>query len=396
MLTPFSHMRSSKRVLVVQPSLQPPGGGNAVAAWMIQALMKQHRVSVLTWRPIELEAVNAYYGTSIAASDITPSEVPAPLRRAIDVLPTPSALLKASFVLRYAKRIAGDFDLVVCGHNETDLGRRCIQYVHYPARLRPRPPADIRWYHHARPLLTAYYSGCERIAQFRPERVLDAVTLANSTWTARLLQDLYGNGRAVTVVHPPVASDIPDVPWERRENGFVCVGRISPEKELERVVGIVAAVRADVPDAHLHIIGSRGPAWYGRRIRRLARTREWIAIHEDVPRSALFELIAKHRYGIHGMQNEHFGIAPAEAVAGGCVTFVPGNGGQVDIVGPERRLLYDTTQDAVDKIVRVMTSSSEQEALRTYLATRRALFTTERFMSAIRALVDDAVTAGAS
>ena len=27
-----------KRVLIVQPSLQPPGGSNAVASWMVQAL----------------------------------------------------------------------------------------------------------------------------------------------------------------------------------------------------------------------------------------------------------------------------------------------------------------------------------------------------------------------
>jgi glycosyltransferase involved in cell wall biosynthesis len=388
-------MPSPKRVLVVQPSLQPPGGGNAVAAWMIQALMKRHRVSVLTWRPIDLDAVNAYYGTSIEPSDIAAHEVPAALRRTVDMLPTPSALLKASFVLRYAKRIAGDFDLVVCGHNETDLGRRCIQYVHYPARLRPRPRADIRWYHHAQPLLTAYYRGCERIAGFDAERVSDAVTLANSTWTARLVENLYGGGRPVRVVHPPVASDIPHVPWSQRENGFVCIGRISPEKELEKVIDIVAAVRTAVPDAHLHIVGSRGPASYARRIRRLARGREWIAIHEDVSRSSLFDLIATHRYAIHGMQDEHFGIAPAEAVAGGCVVFVPRGGGQVDIVGGERRLQYQSVRDAVENIVPVMGSPSEQERLRTYLAGRRELFTTERFMSDIRALVDDAAAAGA-
>lgn len=32
------HSMPRPRVLVVQPSLQPPGGGNSVAAWMLQAL----------------------------------------------------------------------------------------------------------------------------------------------------------------------------------------------------------------------------------------------------------------------------------------------------------------------------------------------------------------------
>ena len=32
-----------KRVLLVQPSLQPPGGGNGVAAWVLQSLVGVHR-----------------------------------------------------------------------------------------------------------------------------------------------------------------------------------------------------------------------------------------------------------------------------------------------------------------------------------------------------------------
>ena len=31
-----------KRVLLVQPSMQPPGGGNGVAAWVLQALLAEH------------------------------------------------------------------------------------------------------------------------------------------------------------------------------------------------------------------------------------------------------------------------------------------------------------------------------------------------------------------
>jgi hypothetical protein len=53
------------RVLVVQPSLQPPGGGNAVAAWMLQALVASYDVTALTWKEIDLDAINRYYGTSI-------------------------------------------------------------------------------------------------------------------------------------------------------------------------------------------------------------------------------------------------------------------------------------------------------------------------------------------
>ena len=87
------------------------------------------------------------------------------------------------------------------------------------------------------------------------------------------------------------------------------------------------------------------------------------------------------------MSEEHFGIAPAEALLGGCVVFVPDGGGQVDIVGAEARLRFASTEDAVDKIVGVLEDESEQRELRDYLASRAALFTRERFEGAIRDLL---------
>ena len=54
-----------KRVLLVQPSMQPPGGGNGVAAWVLQALVPDHRVTVLSWRPVEVEPINRFFGTHL-------------------------------------------------------------------------------------------------------------------------------------------------------------------------------------------------------------------------------------------------------------------------------------------------------------------------------------------
>ena len=44
-----------KRVLLVQPSMQPPGGGNGVAAWVLQALVRECQVTVLSWKPVEID-----------------------------------------------------------------------------------------------------------------------------------------------------------------------------------------------------------------------------------------------------------------------------------------------------------------------------------------------------
>jgi glycosyltransferase involved in cell wall biosynthesis len=138
------------------------------------------------------------------------------------------------------------------------------------------------------------------------------------------------------------------------------------------------------------VIGSAGPTRYVRRLQQLAdRHRAWLHLHVDVTRDGLLHHIAQHRYAIHGMREEHFGIAPAEAAAGGCIVFVPDGGGQVDIAGDEPRLRYGSDADAVAKIVAVLRSPGEQDRLQAHLAARRSLFSRETFMEAVRGLVHE-------
>ena len=75
----------------------------------------------------------------------------------------------------------------------------------------------------------------------------------------------------------------------------------------------------------------------------------WARAHLDLSREDLVTLMSRNRYGIHGMVGEHFGIAVAELVQAGCVTFVHDVGGPVEIVGPHSSLLYTSEPDGVEK-----------------------------------------------
>jgi hypothetical protein len=59
-----------KKILFVQQNVQPPGGGQAVAAWMLEALKQPHAISVLTWNPMQVEPINRFYGTSLKTGGI--------------------------------------------------------------------------------------------------------------------------------------------------------------------------------------------------------------------------------------------------------------------------------------------------------------------------------------
>jgi glycosyltransferase involved in cell wall biosynthesis len=97
--------------------------------------------------------------------------------------------------------------------------------------------------------------------------------------------------------------------------------------------------------------------------------------------------VSRHRYGIHGRTEEHFGIAVAELMRGGCLVFIPRGGGQVEIVEGDERLLYATAEEAAEKIIQVMSDRDLQQVLRTHLASKKDLFSTEQFMRRFQELV---------
>jgi glycosyltransferase involved in cell wall biosynthesis len=380
-----------RRVLLVQPSMQPPGGGNGVAAWMLQALVEAgHDVTVLSWWPVDVAPINRFFGTSLHHSQFSTREVPQPFRWVADPWPVPAALFRTSLMMRYTKRMTDGFDVIIGANNESDYGRRGIQYVHYPSYLRPRPEVDIRWYH-LRPLLLAYYAFSDALADVSVERMRGNVTLANSQWTAAGLERSLGV--RAQVVYPPVVEPALALPWADRTPGFVAMGRFSPEKEYERIIRILAKVRQHALDVTLTIVGTidRGARSYFRRVRDVVRSLDasrWVTLRHHLSRDEVRALLASHRYGIHGMREEHFGMAPAEMVRSGMIVWVPDGGGQVEIVGDAPLLRYGSEEQAIKQILRVLGDPAEESRLREHLAVQAARFSERRFVEEIQAVVD--------
>jgi glycosyltransferase involved in cell wall biosynthesis len=280
------------------------------------------------------------------------------------------------------------YDILISANNETDFGRKGIQYVHFPWAYHPRPKVDLRWYHGSSTMVDAYYCLCTCLSGVSFERMKQNVTLVNSNWTGEKVRERHGI--ASITLYPPVPGNFPDSPWQDKEDGFVCIGRIAPEKELDKIIDIIAAVRACGHAVHLHIIGTADNPSYHRHIRRRAsQNAAWLFLNENLSREELVQLVSRHRYGIHGMTEEHFGMAVAEMVRGGCLVFVPHGGGQVEIVGNEERLLYESAVNAVAKIVQVLSDTDTQSTLHAYLATRKQLFSTECFLRHFQSIVRD-------
>ena len=377
-----------KKVLLVHHSMGSPGGDGAVGAWALQALRRKYEVTVLTWAPVDCVKVNRIFGTDLEEDGVCWETTPVALRRLIDASPLPLALLSMHLLFRRAKALlrTRQFDVIVGTSNEIELGTRAIQYIHFPWMMFPRPDVEYRWYHLKIPL-RVYRWLCASISGHGQKPSSDNVTLVNSDWTGAAFERCYGvPGRTL---YPPVSGGFPEIPFEAREDGFVCLGRIAVEKELEKLIEILAGVRARGHKIRFHIVGPIGKPAYARRIHRVATPHSsWITFHHDLPRDALVALMARNRYGIHGMVGEHFGIAPAELQRAGCITLVPDEGGPVEIVGGDERVIYHSVDDAVEKIDNLLRDPGLRADILRDVAARAKLFSEQRFMSEFLEVVD--------
>jgi glycosyltransferase involved in cell wall biosynthesis len=380
--------RRRRRVLVVHPRVTGTGGGNAVAAWTLQALRDHCELSLATLDRVDFDDVNRSWGTSLRPGDFRLHLAPARYRLLLAARPTPGALLEICLLMRFVRHLDARerYDVLFGTHNESDFGRRGITYVHYPWAYLPRPDCDARWYHRLPWGVGVYRRLCQRLSAGSDEGLRRNLLLTNSAYIAGLVWRVHGI--ASHVVFPPVTGEFPDVPWGDREPAVVAVGRVHGSKRWEMAVAIVEEVRRRGHALGLTLIGHRDDPEYERRLARLAATRPWFRMRLDVSRDELHAAVASHRYGIHTMEQEHFGMAPAEILRAGCLLFAHDSGGPVEILDGESRLLFADVRDAADRLERVLGDAALEAELRTRLEARRHLFSAEAFCGAVRDFVD--------
>ena len=365
------------RVLIVQRSLSPPGGGNAVAAWMVHALAGGHEVATLTASAWSVAETNAFYGTSIPAERVIQHTVPAPWRWLSGLPEDRLARLRMCSVLRDARPLASQHDLLITADNYAAFAKPGIQYIHFPADLQPKPGR-------MKTIVNLYFAACDRLLGAKWTDASRNVTLANSRWTAAGIERL-GEVSKPAVLYPPVLDPGEGLPWSERDNTFLCIGRFHGSKRVELAMDIVGRARAAaLHGARLIIVGSAVDHEYTSRIVRIAANHgEWIDFCEDLSRDELNRLMGRSRYGIQAMENEHFGMATAEMTRAGMLVFAHDSGGSPEVLNNEETLLWSSEGEAVRKILNM----PDVEPLRTRLKAHAESFSTESFVTGFQDIV---------
>lgn len=369
------------------------GGSEAAVMWGAETLKRDFDVSIATTTQVDLGAMNEFYGTSLRAGEITFRRLSVPL---VGGIPRAAALRGALFQ-RALRAVAGEYDLLISAYNSCDFGVpavQCIADFSWDDELRRRgwdlSDDGLAGAFHRDGFLRRAYLGLARMLSAPSGRDVFAgedLIVANSTWTARILREKYGVAD-VRVVHPPVTE-----PSVRRVTGprnldFACLGRISEEKRITKIFEILERVRAQGYPVRLRVVGALDDSAYSQRIRALAQqNRDWIIVEGSLSGNAKWKLLSKCGYGIHGRSGEAFGIAVAEMVKAGCITFAPADGGPAEILEHED-LLYRDDDNAVQKICKVLSRPALQASLLEHLRRHAEKFSTENFKRDFRAMVE--------
>jgi glycosyltransferase involved in cell wall biosynthesis len=382
-------MTRKPRVAIIHPQLREGGGSEARALRAAEALEADHEVTLITMGRPDLGRLNGYYGTHLSADRIRIVSFPIPT-----FARSRFAALRFMRAARYCRANASRFDLMISTYNIMDFGVKGIQFIadfSFDDVLRERDRNDprtlVRALRRSRIIRGPYLSLARALSRTSRGGWKRNLTIANSDWTARTLREAFGI--ETRRIYPPVVDVPPGVPWDEREPGFVYLGRISPEKDIESIIGILKAVRDGGSDIHLHIVGDSNDPGYMKRIRTLClQNAAWAFLEGKMAGEEKAAFVGRHRFGISACWNEAFGIAVAEMVKAGCLVWVPAGGGQTEIVGrPE--LIYSGRKDAVGKIGRVLRDGNLQAALREHLEDWKKMFSVDRFAREVRAVVSD-------
>ncbi len=353
------------------------GGAESVGLWILESLKEKYDVTLFTFCQLNWTKLNLMYNTELSEEWIEIKSIcPKSLQSIFMLLVSNNQDVRAFFlhyILKVLKDHKDQYDVLISAYNAADLGKSGIHYVHW---------IDI---------LESTKKIYQRVSDFSLPAISDNVSIANSQTVANFADPLYKTHSRV--IYPPVVLDVSQMNWEDKEDAFICSGRLVNEKGPHRAINVLRKVREQGFNVKLYITGGGGGlyAWkYQRFLRNIVKKdADWVTLCENLSYLEYTEILYKCKYGIH-LKSEPFGISIAEMVKAGAIPFVKKQGGQIEIVGADNQeLLFESIEEASEKIIAFLSNSILQKRLRESLEQQKKLFSHQRFTQEFSEVVEE-------
>lgn len=367
------------------------GGSEARCMQIMQALKDEFDITLVTTRSVDLDRMNAFYGTSIRLGEISVRLAPVPffMRHNSRI-----SALRGALYSRFSRRIGKEFDICISTYNLTYWGKPGVHFI-----------ADLTWdmalsfQYDDEPMLRrsliygdhllrkCYLFICKWVEGGRAKDKADYFNgdeeiIANSQWSAQIIKNRYDYD-CDKIIYPAVQDTFKNIPWSKKKTAFFSIGRITPEKRIERQIDILEKVRGLGHDIQFHLIGHVGSDNYGKKIKKKISGKSWIIMEGKKFGPAKERLLTGIKFAIHTRSHEAFGITVAEMVKAGCIPFVPNSGGPTEIV-PYKELQFESVEDAIEKIDCVLRDKNKQHDLLQKLEIQKHLFSATQFRRQVK------------
>jgi len=218
------------------------------------------------------------------------------------------------------------------------------------------------------------------------EQGIDKLDLVfcNSNYTKETILRYWKSHRVKDpiVVYPPVNLDRfwSDKPVAKRCRRVIYVARFIPAKRHE----IMKRLAVDLSNYEFVSVGGlidAEKAWFNRFSENLPTN---YSLKTNLPGSQLLEIMHDSRIYVHLMESEHFGIAPIEGLASGCVTLVHNSGGLKEFTPEEFRWEnYDELKQKIVKFMEDEAAGQDWESKRRQLWKKISVLNPETFQTKI-------------
>ncbi len=330
----------------MHPNLDIYGGGERVCHYIIKTLATHdQKVELLTFE-FDTNRFHEIMGEELPANVTVHS-----IGKRLEVKPPFTVYKRRRNIIKLLKEHKDklDYDYLFSTQSFSpfevsflDKTKKSIAYVHFP---------EIHFdYYHSGLTRRIYLWLFKRWVEEGIKK-LDVI-FCNSNYTKGMIERYWGplGISEPIVIYPPVNLDDfwCSKPLSERKKRVTYVGRFIPQKRHE----IIKKLASELPEYEFVSIGGlrdTEEAWFKAFSEETPKN---YILKPNLPMDDLVRTVQDSRVYTHLMEGEHFGIAPMEALAGGCITLVHNSGGAGEFIPEEFR--WTNYEDLKSKIVRFM------------------------------------------
>ncbi len=374
-------------ILLVHPQFSKIGGAEKVALKMIEILIREFdaEITILCYTKFDVESIKYQTGIIINPDRISikTEKIPAILNK--NFFHTRIAILH-----KRAKKLAPYFPYMISTYNELDFGKPALQYIHHPMlasdKILIRNHLATQKKFPFNYVSYLYRKTNDLIANRRLENISKNLTATNSIFINNICKEIYQTSSKViypSIIDEPSKDSFPG----NKGKQILNISRFSRKKNVHALLRTFDQIHANEPGFKFAIAGQIEDENYFNEIKNETSSRKYdIKLYPNCTRNKIINLYKKSEYYINPKQFEHFGIAVLEAIKYGCIPFVHGSGGSLEIV-PLAQLQFQNFDELSDKILIVESNPSLKKELKTILSEHSNSFTKSNFEFKISELI---------